>query len=496
LCARNTGAPSARKVALPRALLAAAALAVFAPRSHAGEAAVRLHVRPAPAPQPALKYQLLPEVRELNPGNPAQYYLRCFAEQRFFFFSKEGVAERTRYLTMPLAKLRAENRQGYGGSALKQADWAARLDALDWFVLQRVQTEGLGLALPELGPLRVLGEALQARFRIDVAGRRFDDAVRDAKTMFALARHLGEHPTGAANRVGLRIAGRALDTLEEMVQQPGCPNFYWALTDLPRPLVDLRKGVQGDRALAAGELRRLRDDSPMTADELEKVIGRLSGRMGFAREQAGRAPRSLRAALRERVNNPARVHAARCRLAMAAWAAAGTAGQPVYQGLERVLRVWTFPATQVILLDEKHAYEVRRDEELKLLALAPWQIDALARGAGAGRGGNGLFADLLPDAVPLRRAQARLEQRLALLRHVEALRLYAAGHGGRLPTRLADCPVPLPDDPFTGKPFRYRSDGNTAHLHGGPRRGEGKDRTYNVHYEVTFCPSRARSAAE
>ena len=72
------------------------------------ETVVRLSVQPMPAPKPALKYQLLPELRELNPGNPAHEYLRCFAEQRNFFFSKEAIAERARYLGLPLAELPAE----------------------------------------------------------------------------------------------------------------------------------------------------------------------------------------------------------------------------------------------------------------------------------------------------------------------------------------------------------------------------------------------------
>src|SRR5437016_6942370 len=118
-----------------RAFLAAVMLAVFVPGSRAEEAAVRLSVRPMAAPKPALKYQLLPEVRELNPGNPAQSYLRCFAEQRNFFFSKEAVAERANYLSLPLARLPADKLRQYGGNALRQADWAARLDALDWQVL-------------------------------------------------------------------------------------------------------------------------------------------------------------------------------------------------------------------------------------------------------------------------------------------------------------------------------------------------------------------------
>src|SRR6516165_116183 len=113
-------------------VLLAVGLAAFPLGSRASEPVVRFNLRPMPAPKPALKYQLLPEVRELNPGNPAQNYLKCFAEQRNFFFSKEATAERARYLSLPLAQLPADKLLRYGSSALRQADWAARLDTLDW----------------------------------------------------------------------------------------------------------------------------------------------------------------------------------------------------------------------------------------------------------------------------------------------------------------------------------------------------------------------------
>src|SRR5205823_2340066 len=105
------------------------------------------------------------ELRELRPGNPAQDYLKCFAEQRNFFFSKEAAAQRNEYLTMPLAKLPAKDLRDYGRNALWQADWAARLDTLDWEALQHVQADGLDVAVPEVAPLRVLAVALQVRFR-------------------------------------------------------------------------------------------------------------------------------------------------------------------------------------------------------------------------------------------------------------------------------------------------------------------------------------------
>src|SRR5579885_1048677 len=320
------------------AFLVGVALVALPADARTESAAVRLSVRAAPAHRPALKYQLLPDVQELKPGNPAQNYLKCFQEQRNFFYSKEATAQRARYLTMPLAELPEEELRNYGGFALRQADWAARLDAPDWQVLERVQSDGLDAALPEVTLMRLLGTALKVRLRGEVAGRRFDDAVHTAQTMFALARHLGEHPTQAANLVGLSVAQMALDGLEEMVQQPGCPNLYWALTDLPCPLVDLRKGAQGDHAMVATELRPIRDDAALTEAQLSDVVGRLSGILGVMREQSGQPPRSLRAALDGRAQDAERVAAARRRLIEAGCA----------EGL-----VKTFPLAQVVLLDEK-----------------------------------------------------------------------------------------------------------------------------------------------
>ena len=151
----------------------------------------------------------------------------CFMEQRTFFFGKEAVAERARYLAMPLAELPAGQLKEYGGSALRQADWAARLDAVDWQYLQSSRDGDMGDVPGELGQLQVLAAALQVRFRAEVAGRRFDDAIRTAKTMFALSRHLGEHGTEVANLVGLWVAH--LD--------PRRPGRDGATARLPQPLL-------------------------------------------------------------------------------------------------------------------------------------------------------------------------------------------------------------------------------------------------------------------
>jgi hypothetical protein len=486
--------------AMIRVFLAAAALAAFSVSSRGEETEVRLNVYPMPAPKPALKYQLLPCIDELNSGNAAQDYLKCFMEQRAFFYSKEAVSERARYLALPLGELPAAELRSYGGGVLRRADWAARLEIVDWQHLDRIKDGGIEETPGDLGPLQSLASALQVRFRAEVAGHHFDDALRGAKTMFALSRHLGEYPREVAHVEGMAIAHLALGTLEEMVQQPGCPNLYWALTALPCPLVELRKGLQGDCTRVANELRPLRDDASMTQTGLEMLLSHLSGVLGLAREHAGLPIQNLRAVLSARVKDPERVAAARRCLVEAGYAED---------------RVKALPLLQLILLEEKRNFEIERDERLKLLALPLWQVEALDRGVPCGNGdplsnqaqderrtsviamsrsmtserdcgGVGLFAELLPRVVKLRQTQAQLERQIAMLRFVEALRLYAAEHHGKLPAAASEIALPLADDPFTGKPLEYALEGPSAHIRAhqlaGARRSEG----FNVHYVVTI----------
>ena len=89
------------------------------------------------------------------------------------------------------------------------------------------------------------------------------------------------------------------------------------------------------------------------------------------------------------------------------------------------------PQSQVILLDEKREFEVRFDDLMKAVTFPAWQFEAETAGMPSNKE-PALFADaLMPAVAAVRRAQGRLEQRIALLRHVEALRLYAVGAQGR-----------------------------------------------------------------
>jgi hypothetical protein len=439
------------------------------------ETVIRLTVRPMPAPKPALKYQLLPELREMQPGNPIQGYLKCFMEQNNFFYAKQSYENRAKWELMPLKDLPLKEMRnwGYGaGGPLARADEAARLDTPDWQILLKLKSEGINLLLPDVQVLRNLASGLKVRFRLEVAERRFDDAIVTAKTLFALSRHLGEHPSIIGNLVAMAIASLTLTTVDEMLQQPGCPNLFWALTDLPSPFIDLRHGMQGEGAMLVKEFGLIDERTAMSEEQLRKVIQHYGELARSSRDLDEVSMKKAAAWLTARSGDADYLREARKRLK--------EFGVPA-EAAEK------FPALQVVLLDKKFEVAAWRDDMSKAMRLPYWQAtEVFAANPELKKDEQRFLTFLLIPYSKVKLAQTRVDQRMGLLRCVEALRLHAAEHDGKLPAKLDDMKLPLPVDPVTGKPFDYKLDGDTGTVRGTPPRGMEKRPEYNVRYELTI----------
>jgi hypothetical protein len=93
--------------------------------------------------------------------------------------------------------------------------------------------------------------------------------------------------------------------------------------------------------------------------------------------------------------------------------------------------------------------------------------------------------DFLPAISKVYATTGRLDRRIAALRCVEAVRLYAAAHNGKLPAALSDITdVPVPNDPMTGKSFEYKVDGNKASLSASTPPGMQSFPQYALTYEL------------
>jgi hypothetical protein len=417
------------------------------------ETLIKLNVSPLAAPKPALRYLLLPELKEMTPGNPIPVYLQCMLDQDFS--TQNDILPR---------------------SAFHHADRAARMDKPDWQIMPKSKSDGFSLLIPDVSKMRLISLRLRERFHDEVARGQIDDALGTAKTMFALSRHLSEHPTFMGNYMGLACAHLSLAQLEELLELRDCPNLYWALTNLPRPLIYLDRGIDGERLMFQSGLSNLDDKAPMTPAQVKKMIAQIDRSFGFNFKVAKYRTQPW---LDARKAEPGLLAAARARLI--------ECGIPEEQLLK-------FPAEQLLLLDEKWRYELRRDEVMKLMNVPLWQAqesmakleDAILKEEVNYKHLFTLSDSVLDWTKITRGTQGRVEQRIALLRHVEAIRLYAADHQGQLPTKLGDITVPLPDDPFTGKPFRYSLEGTAAHLRGSPPPGSENEAIFNLHYEITI----------
>ncbi len=146
---------------------------------------------------------------------------------------------------------------------------------------------------------------------------------------------------------------------------------------------------------------------------------------------------------------------------------------------------------------ELRLYDRWMDDYCKLYNLPYWQarprlarVDQEMREAKQQRFEGVLAHQVVPALQRVLQSQARLDRRIALLRTIEALRLHAAAHGGKLPDSLDDLrDVPLPADPFTGKAFFYtRRPNGQGILEGPPPPGEEANEGNAIRYEITLAP--------
>jgi hypothetical protein len=426
----------------------------------------RLTLTPPRGGESALRRRLLPELIEQRPGNAAERYRKAFE------LLKKTIADATiqqaaAWVEAPLDKLpRAEVKaflKAYQ-ETLAEAEAGARGEYCDWGQTEKLRQKGLGAPLDEIQEMRTLATLFEVRLRLELAEGEPERAVRTARFLLAMARHTGETPTLIGMLVAGALTARTVDRLEEVVQQPSAPSLYWALSDLPRPFLDLRKPLQGERLLAYSiflpnhpEAIFDLDAGPLPAEEMKELAGRLYNVSGFNLEAYGNRYTFGFAVLRK--------HEAAKRALVAA-------GRPRD-------KVEAMPHLQVALLHSLDEYDRELDEMLKYYALPYWEAQPRLREAERNlRGIRDKSKDprsdapalpvagyLLPATNKVLGARVRIDRRIALLRCAEALRLYAAGHDGKLPAALADVKnLPLPVDPATGQPFRYEVKGATATL--------------------------------
>jgi len=376
---------------------------------------VEVKLAPSALTQPALKYELLPNALDQTPGNAVPLYLKAMArpsvsQAALDAFNKEQQA----WLAMAPAQLPMEKVRAalvLFDNVLHQVSMAARRAACQWDPPVREESDPFQILLPELQEFRAFGRLLAVRIHLAIAEQKYDAALRDLQTGYAMARQVAQMPFVVSALVGAAIAGQMNNELEALVQAPGAPNLYWAIATLPQPIVDFRSGYDLERAAV-----QLLVPQP-SADRLVALLK-----------------------------------------------AAGSDTD--------VQRFRQHAPTPALVAETFAGYAEFRDDLFKWLVL-PYaearvgieQAEARLQAAVASRSPRAMLASLLLSALGKTKfIEARTARQLAALRTIEALRAQLAATG-KLPATLAEVTaLPIPTNPATGKPFGYRLEKGTAIL--------------------------------
>jgi hypothetical protein len=439
---------------------------------------IELVVSPAAEPVPALKYRLLPAFGQQTHGNGALDYGEA-ANRDMPQFDQNRLNSWLDLLPDRLPVKELDAALAAFARALADLEQASRREVCDWQL--PIRRDGFNTRLDDFQNLRIPVRVLALKARLQIARGDLDGAVSSMATTFKVSRDCNQGRLLITSLIACALAGMNSDTLQAFVQHPKAPNLYWALTDLPSPLVDCRTAIDGESLAIDYEFPQLAllRTRRLDADEARRLSGELLARWyQDVKAMDASGGKSLEDA-RKKFASAARSANDKQILLDSGWSKADVAAMAPEQ-------------TAWLIVD--HHWRVARDELLKWTGVASPQ-----RIAGANRSqkvfkeslpieGNPLadfeLTKFMPAADLFFAAVDRRDRAIALFRAIEALRMYAAAHQSQLPSSLDKIDaVPIPVDPMTGKPFVYHlAEDGSARLE--TPRLDANNRVHGRHYVI------------
>jgi hypothetical protein len=425
-----------------------------------------LTVTPQGAPVPSFAYRLLPLSSDLKLGNAVPIYDRLVHEQSDA--SRKYWAEApVPWNQAPIDKIPLDEAEKFlkrFRNTLQQLEFGARRRSADWSYTVD-QDDVIGLLLPDAQSMRTYVPMLTLQVRVALAKGDFKTAAHHLETCFAVSRHLAEGPTFINGLVGVALGSQFASPVADFIEQPGAPNLYWALTALPRPLINFRNEAEWEYHVLEMVFRDLGDlDRERSPEQWETIWRRIRAGIHNLAPLATEGKPNKYLDWFPKDFDPNQPAAESPELAAARAYVAHVKKLPAD-------KVQAMPPAQVLVLHVAGTYSVYRDELFQCAYLPFMQgrrsaTATLARLKSAPLSTGTLLARLLlPGMDRVFWANNRLERHLAALRAVEALRIYAAAHDGKLPEKLSDVTeVPVPENPGTGQAFEYHLEGDTATL--------------------------------
>ena len=429
---------------------------------------VSLTLYPAKESIPALKHRFVLERSEMIDRNAAIYYHRAIHLDRAVRDSTDvDVDVFNDWLSatpseLPLKKVESwlsENRAVFNelqkASRCLQTDWGllpTQFDTEPWYVLE----------INEIQHTRRFAWLLSIKAKYEIATGDFEEAIRILRMGYRIGIDAGKAGFLVGDLVGIADIGITNRALRELIQQPNAPSLFWALAELPRPMVDSRQSVRQ-------ELLLMREGSGT------KILNKP--------EEKRWSPEEWRAQFFNDVDNIQNILGLRpSGIGIHGMAAATMLrGYPIAKqslidsGMDAA-EVDAMPVVQVVAVYEGNVIDNKLDEYNKALTL-PFrqsievceQLEDSESGfflVGSKKGTSVLptVDFFFPATNQVMSADLRIRNRMVSLQTIEAIRLHL-GATGKLPDSLSDIKVvPVPNNVWTGKPIFYKRTAEGASL--------------------------------
>ncbi|MEM8944696.1 MAG: hypothetical protein AAGD11_05880 [Planctomycetota bacterium] len=428
----------------------------------------RMTVTPAGEPVPALKHRFVVPLHLRKPGNAATHYLRSFGElspndrwRRIKDKYGEQAYEWYEYST-PVADLPMQDFRDAAPIFQKYADRfiaeASRCRRCDWGIeeMDLRGREAISYLLSDVQESRAISRALAYVSRLAIIDRRIEDAIEYIRMNYQLGQDFGKQRFLVSNLVGMAEVGLANQSVIELIGTRDSPNLFWALSELPRPIINMRESMNLEMSFGVRMFPLLLDveEKEHSPDEWTRLVATMLNDLDASLDLFGttKIPRDKTLA--------------RLGVAGISLFAYPAAKQRLVEGGKTLAEVEAMSVSQVLLIDTAREFQKHADDfekwtfvpyrQMREPSLPPRRVED---GFGA------LLADLLlPAVTAARTAQMRLYWQMNAIRVVEALRMHAAASGS-FPQSLSDITVvPVPRNPITEQPYEYRLDGEAAVL--------------------------------
>jgi hypothetical protein len=349
---------------------------------------------------------------------------------------------------------------GHFDKAFDELRQATTRESCEWD-LRLHELRGMSIVsflLDDFQEMRNLGQLVALKARLAVVQGKYDEAIASLRMGYRLAHDAGRPPLLINALIGMAIASQMNAVAMEMIDAPNSPNLYWALKELPHPLISARPALAFEMTSPFRVFPFLKDaeTAERSPEEwkrlLDKAMSELSQIANIDSQRVDWRARFAATGLLLKAYTPAK--------------------QALIESGMPAEKVEQMPVAQVVAIQTARSNRYVFEEMFKWTLLPysqarPRMEQAEAELTRQGLlGGEGQRMDALPLAALLMPAlnsvmlaSQRTDRQFATLETIEAIRMHAAARNGQLPQTLESLDVvPAPANPFTGRTFDYRLD--------------------------------------